>query len=168
MNSKHFLESKVAGYGYIACVLLKKNFCYTLFLGISSSERLRHQIFFVKDKENIERSEEVICMRSTKWLPWKNWKCSRRMAELCFSNLNLSMKDNFLRHVPSAFSEKLFYKVLNGAYLFREQNTCYFDSAPQGLLSKQRHSPKVVLGKNCSEKLPNFYRIKPLMKSFLS
>ena len=98
----------------------------------------------------------------------KKLKMFKKNGRTLLQYLNLSMKDNFWRHVPSAFSEKLFYKVLNGAYLFREQNTCYFDRAPQGQLSKQRHSPKVVLGKNCSEKFPNIYRIKPLMKSFLS
>ena len=97
----------------------------------------------------------------------KSVKCSRRMAGLCFSNLNLSIKDNFSQYVPSVFSGKLFHKVFKGAYLFGEQNTCYFDRAPQGQLPKYRHSPKVVLGKSCSEKFPNFQRIKPLMKSFL-
>ena len=49
------------------------------------------------------------------------------------------------------FSAKLFNKItlttlVKGVYLFDEPSTCYFDRTPaQGLLSKQKHSPKVIL-----------------------
>ena len=73
----------------------------------------------------------------------------------------------------SFFSAKLFHKItlttlVKGVYLFGEPNTCYFDRAPQGLLPKQKHSSKVILGRSSSEKFPNFHGIEPLMKSFLS
>ena len=57
--------------------------------------------------------------------------------------------------------------LVKRVYLFGEQNTCYFDRAPQEQHPKNKHSPKVVLGKSCSETFPNFHGKEPLMKSFL-
>ena len=76
----------------------------------------------------------------------KRLKMFKKNSELCFNNLNLSIKDNFSRHVPSVFSGKLFDNVLKGAYLFGEQNTCYFDRVPQGQL------PKQTFTESCSRK----------------
>ena len=44
--------------------------------------------------------------------------------------------------------------------------TC-FDRAAQGQPQKQKHLPKVVLEKICSEKIQKFHRKETLMKSFL-
>ena len=65
------------------------------------------------------------------------------MSEPCFSNFNLSINNIFSRSAPRFFSRKLFYKITlttlaKNVYLFGEQNTCYFDRAPQGLLPKQK------------------------------
>ena len=70
------------------------------------------------------------------------------------------------------FSGKLLHKItlttlVKGVYLFGEINTGYLDRAPQELLPKQKYSPKVILGRSCSEKFRNFHGIELSMKSFL-
>ena len=100
-------------------------------------------------------------------------KISRKMLEPCFSNFNLSITGIFSGSAPSFFSRKLFHKItritlVKGVYLLGEPSTCHFDRAPQGLLPKQKHSSKVILQRSCFEKFPDFQRIEPLMKSFLS
>ena len=97
----------------------------------------------------------------------KKLKMFKKNVTTCFSNLNLSITDNFSKSAISVFfgKEKL---LLTGAYLFGEPNACYFDRTPQWQTPIQNHSPKVAPERSCSEKFPNFHGIKPLTKSFLS
>ena len=108
-------------------------------------------------------------MRPAERLLWKSLKYSRKMSKPCFSNINLLISSS----APSFFffSGKLFHKIA-----LTSCKGClsvwwikYFLLwAPQGQLPKQKHSPNVVLGRNCFENFPNFHGIKLLMKTFPS
>ena len=66
-----------------------------------------------------------------------------------------------------SFTERYFTKQLR---LLVKVFICFMNQILTVLirLSKQKHSPKVVLKRTCSEKFHKFHGKKPLMKSFLS
>ena len=135
-----------------AC-LLKRNFCYALFSGNFQSNR-SSKFLLVADSESLDIKYSPSKIRKTskdqKKFTWdlqmaalKKLKMFKKNVETLLQWLNLSITDIFSRNAPSAWT------LL-------------------GQLPKQKHSPKVVLRKSCSRKFPDFRRIEPLMKSFLS
>ena len=110
-------------------------------------------------------------MRSTEWLQ-KVENFQEKSRNPASATLTCPSRTFFQGVFHVFFSGKLFHKIAlttcKGFYIFGEPNACYFDRAPQGQLPKQKHSPKIVPGKSCSEKVPNFHGIEPLITSYLS
>ena len=112
-------------------------------------------------------------MRSTEWLFWESWKCSKKkyrkpssVSLTCDFTVRGLHHGHLFKELSKVFFEKAI-SLVKRIYLFGEQNTCCFDRAPQEQLPKNKHSPEVVLQKSCCETFPNFNGKEPLMKSFL-
>ena len=162
--------------------LLERNFCHALFSGnfqsncsskflvVAGSERLDIKYFLSKTRKTSQNDKKLLARGLQNG-------CSEKVEnvqEKCRNPASVTLtcpSRTFFRGVLKFFLGKAISQS-NSNYtckgcLFGEPNTCYFDRAPQGLLLKQKHSPKVILGRSCSEKFPNFHEIEPLMKSFL-